>query len=141
MARILIIDDDDAFRAAFAETLNDLGHQPIEAASGRARALKYWPAPNPRLSSSTTRWLAWMAWRCWIHRAIEKKLKSAGLDLSATEALFALKSLRVVDIALADGSTKRCVTQPTQRVAAILRALGISAIKPPTPPQHDKIIL
>jgi len=76
-----------------------------------------------------------------IHRAIEKKLKAAGLDLSATEALFALKSLRVVDIALADGSTKRCVTQPTQRVAAILRALGISAIKPPTPPQHDKIIL
>jgi DNA-binding NtrC family response regulator len=36
MARILIIDDDDAFRAAFAETLTDLGHEPIEAASGRA---------------------------------------------------------------------------------------------------------
>src|ERR1700757_1465268 len=63
-----------------------------------------------------------------IHRAIEKKLKAAGPDLSATEALFALKSLRVVDIALADGSSKRCVTQPTQSGAAILRALGISAI-------------
>ena len=59
-----------------------------------------------------------------IHRAIEKKLKSAGLDLSATEALFALKSLPVVDIALANGGTKRCVTHPTQRVATILRALG-----------------
>jgi DNA-binding NtrC family response regulator len=35
MARVLIIDDDDAFRAAFAETLTDLGHEPIEAASGR----------------------------------------------------------------------------------------------------------
>jgi two-component system NtrC family response regulator len=35
MARILIIDDDDAFRAAFAETLTVLGHEPIEAASGR----------------------------------------------------------------------------------------------------------
>jgi two-component system NtrC family response regulator len=35
MARILIIDDDEAFRAAFAETLADLGHEPIEAASGR----------------------------------------------------------------------------------------------------------
>jgi hypothetical protein len=74
------------------------------------------------------------------HRAIEKKLKSAGLDLSATEALFALRSVRV-DSALADGSTKRCVTQPTQRVAAILRALEISDIKPPTPPKHDKTIL
>jgi transposase len=76
-----------------------------------------------------------------IHRTIEKKLKSAGLDLSATEALSALKSLRVVDIALADGSTKRCVTQPTPRVAAIVRALDISAIKPPTPPQNDQTVL
>jgi transposase len=76
-----------------------------------------------------------------IHRGIEKKLKAAALDLSATEALSALKSLRVVDIALADGSTKRCVTQPTQRVAAILRALNISDIKPPTPPQGDQTLL
>jgi two-component system NtrC family response regulator len=36
MARILIIDDDEAFRAAFAETLADLGHEPVEVASGRA---------------------------------------------------------------------------------------------------------
>jgi DNA-binding NtrC family response regulator len=35
MARILIIDDDRAFRAAFAETLTYLGHEPMEAASGR----------------------------------------------------------------------------------------------------------
>jgi hypothetical protein len=47
----------------------------------------------------------------------------------------------VVDIALANGTTKRCVTQPTQRVAAILRALDISGIKPPTPPQHDTTVL
>jgi hypothetical protein len=47
----------------------------------------------------------------------------------------------VVDIAFADGSIKRCVTQPTHRVAAILRALDISAIMPPTPPQHDQTVL
>jgi hypothetical protein len=35
-----------------------------------------------------------------LHRAIEKKLKAARLDLSATEALTALKSVRVVDIDL-----------------------------------------
>jgi hypothetical protein len=38
-----------------------------------------------------------------IHRAIEKKLKAAGLDLSAADAL---KTVRVVDIALGDGSTQ-----------------------------------
>jgi DNA-binding NtrC family response regulator len=35
MARILIVDDDTAFRAAFAETLTYLGHEPIEAGGGR----------------------------------------------------------------------------------------------------------
>jgi hypothetical protein len=42
-----------------------------------------------------------------LHRAIEKKLKAARLDLSATEALTALKSVRVVDINLGDGTAKR----------------------------------
>ena len=71
-----------------------------------------------------------------IHRAIEKKLKAAGLDLSATEALNALKSVRVVDIALGNGAPpKRCVTRGTQRAAAVLRALAITDLDPPTPPQ------
>jgi DNA-binding NtrC family response regulator len=35
MARILIIDDDKAFRSVLAETLRDLGHTPIEAPSGQ----------------------------------------------------------------------------------------------------------
>src|SRR5262245_46500064 len=36
MARILIIDDDTAFRSVLAETLRDLGHTPIEAPNGEA---------------------------------------------------------------------------------------------------------
>jgi hypothetical protein len=53
-----------------------------------------------------------------IHRALEKKLKAAGLDISATEALNALKCVRVVDFSLGDSATKRSVTRPTQRAAA-----------------------
>ena len=45
-----------------------------------------------------------------LHRALEKKLKAAGIELSATEALGALKTIRVVDIDLGNGETKRCVT-------------------------------
>jgi transposase len=75
-----------------------------------------------------------------IHRAIEKKLKAAALDLSATEALNALKSVRVVDIALGDGSTKRCVTRGSQRAAIVLRALGITDLDPPTPPQPGETV-
>ena len=36
MATILIVDDDDALRQAIAMTLEDLGHQPAEAADGEA---------------------------------------------------------------------------------------------------------
>jgi transposase len=76
-----------------------------------------------------------------LHRAIEKKLKAARLDLSATEALSALKSIRVVDIDLGDGTTKRSVTTGTQRAAAVLRALGITCREPPTPPIGSQTLM
>jgi transposase len=68
-----------------------------------------------------------------LHRAIEKKLKAAKLDLSATEALTALKTVRVVDIDLGNGTRKRCVTRGSQRAAQILHALGVTEFDPPTP--------
>ena len=76
-----------------------------------------------------------------LHRAIEKKLKAAALDLSATEALTALKSVRVVDIDLGDGTSKRSVTRGTQRAASLLRALGITDLDPPAPPQLGQTVM
>jgi len=74
-----------------------------------------------------------------IHRGIEKKLKSAGPDLSATEALAALKSLRVVDIALVPRRHQTSAS-PSQRSAS--RAYcGSLTPKPPTPPHRDKTVL
>ena len=69
-----------------------------------------------------------------IHRALEKKLKAPGLDLSATHALAALRTGRVVDSDLGDGNTKRSVRRGPARAAQILSALGISERNPPTPP-------
>ena len=76
-----------------------------------------------------------------IHRAIEKKLKAARFDLSATEALSALKSIRVVDIDLGDSTTKRSVTAGTQRATAVLRALGITNRDPPIPPIGSQTLM
>jgi transposase len=76
-----------------------------------------------------------------LHRAIEKKLKAAAIDISATEALSILKSVRVVDIALGNGTTKRSVTTPSPRAAAILRAIGIADLEPPTPPTLGQTIM
>jgi hypothetical protein len=63
-----------------------------------------------------------------LHRAIEKKLKAARLDLSATEPLAALKSVRVVDLNLGNGHSKRSVTPGTPRVCAVLRASASSTL-------------
>ena len=73
-----------------------------------------------------------------LQRAIEKKLKAAGLDLSASEALSALKTVRVVDIDLGDGKNKRCVTSGSQRAARILSVLGIKDRQVPNPPEQPK---
>jgi transposase len=69
-----------------------------------------------------------------LHRAIEKKLKAAGLDLSSTEALQALRSVRVVDFTIGAGQRQRTVTRGTDRAARVLTALGITELDPPTPP-------
>ena len=76
-----------------------------------------------------------------LHRAIEKKLKAAGIDLSATEALTAVKSVRVVDIDLGNAMTKRSVTRGTQRAATVLRALRIEDLDPPVPPTPGQTVM
>ena len=76
-----------------------------------------------------------------IHRALEKKLKAAGLDLSATQALTALKCVRVVDFKLGDGAIKRAVTRPTPRAALVLRAVGVTTLDPPAPPRPNETLM
>ena len=53
----------------------------------------------------------------------------------------ALKSVGVVDIALGDGSTKRCLTRGTQCAAAVLGALSITDLDPPTTPQPCEFVM
>jgi transposase len=65
-----------------------------------------------------------------LDRALEKKLKAAGLDLSSKEAWQILQTVRVVEIELEHGNQKRSVTHGTARAATILRALGIKNLDP-----------
>jgi transposase len=76
-----------------------------------------------------------------IHRALEKKLKAARLDLSASQALRALKTVRVVDIVRADGSIKRSVTPGSADAARVLRAVGVDQLQPPTPKNGPEEVL
>lgn len=65
-----------------------------------------------------------------LHRAMEKKLKAAGVDLSATEALQVLRTVRVVDLRVGD-QFRRTVTRGTARAVRVLSALGITDRDPP----------
>lgn len=65
-----------------------------------------------------------------LDRALEKKLKSAGMDLSSKQAWQTLKTVRVVDIDLGNGEHKQSVTQGSRRAAAILSTLGIKDLDP-----------
>jgi transposase len=56
-----------------------------------------------------------------IYRELEKKLKVAGEDLSTTEVV---RSVKVIDLTLADSRPKRCVTRANERAARVLRALA-----------------
>jgi transposase len=76
-----------------------------------------------------------------LHRAIEKKLRTAGLDLSSTEALQLLRTVRVVDFVLGDGQTKRTVTRGSSRAARVLSALGITDLDPPVPPMEAATVV
>jgi len=65
-----------------------------------------------------------------LDRALEKKLKSAKIDISSQEAWQLLKTVRVVDIDLGNGEQKRSVTHGSARAERILRAVGVKDLDP-----------
>ena len=65
-----------------------------------------------------------------VDRALEKELKSAGLDLSSREAWQILRTVRVVEIDLGGGKCQRSVTRGSGRAAQILKALNITDLNP-----------
>lgn len=65
-----------------------------------------------------------------LDRAIDKKLKAAGLPLSSQEALKALRTVHVVDIQV-HGGRQRGVTAGRRRAREVLAALGITDREPP----------
>jgi transposase len=65
-----------------------------------------------------------------LDRALEKKLKAAGMDLSSREAWQVLRTVRVVEIDVGQPKPQRSVTRGSGRAARILKALEISNLNP-----------
>jgi transposase len=74
-----------------------------------------------------------------LDRALEKKMKSTGIDLSSRQAWQTLRTVRVVDIDLGNGEHKQSVTQGSSRAAMILRTLGIRALDPAPQKGHERV--
>ena len=70
-----------------------------------------------------------------LERLLERRLKEAGIDLSAPDAWEALATVRLVTFHLARQPVRRGVSGGSPHARQILNALGISDLKPPTPPE------
>jgi len=69
-----------------------------------------------------------------IERMLERALKDAGVPLSAQAALTALQTIRHVRVQV-DGEERTGVTAGSDRARQVLRALNITDLRPPTPPE------
>lgn len=76
-----------------------------------------------------------------IERLLERRLKEAGVDLSAPEALEALATVRLVTFRLPRQPARRGVSGGSPHARHVLKALGIRDLKPPTPPQDHETVM
>ena len=72
-------------------------------------------------------------------RVLERRLKDAGLTLSAEQALQALSTIRLVNFKVGGGSVRSGVSVGSAGGRLVLKALGIVKTKPPVPPQTEQV--
>jgi transposase len=73
-----------------------------------------------------------------IERMLERALKDGGVPLSAQAALTALQTIRHVRVHV-DGEERTGVTAGSDRARQVLRALNITDLRPPTPPEGTSV--
>jgi transposase len=76
-----------------------------------------------------------------LERLLERRLKEAGVDLSAPDAWEALATVRVVTFHLAGQPLRRGVSGGSPHARQVLKALGISDLKPPSPPKDQNTVM
>ena len=68
-----------------------------------------------------------------LQRLLERRLARANVNLSAAEALEAVETVRVVTFRLDGQSPRQGVSMGSPRARQVLKALGISCLRPPPP--------
>jgi transposase len=75
-----------------------------------------------------------------LDRALEKKLRAAGSSLSSSVAWQVLETIRCVEVQVGD-RTKLCVTRGSRQATEVLKAVALSGLDPPQPPEQAKTIM
>lgn len=75
-----------------------------------------------------------------LQRLLERRLKDAGVELSAPQALEAVETVRHVTFKLAE-EQRYGVSVPSPRACQVLRALKITNYRPPKPPANDLTVM
>jgi transposase len=75
-----------------------------------------------------------------LQRLLEQRLKEGGVDMSAEEAMQAVQTVRHVSFSIND-QRRSGVSAANPRARQVLQALGISELRPPTPPENEPTTL
>jgi transposase len=75
-----------------------------------------------------------------LDRALEKSLHAAGSQLSSPFAWRVLEMVRCVEVDLGP-RRKLCVTRGNQHVAEVLKAVGVTELDPPPPPEDRPCLM
>lgn len=72
-------------------------------------------------------------------RLLERRLKESAVKLSAQQALQALATIRIVSFRLDEKRRRTGVGAGSPHARQVLKALGITNVKPPAPPEDDQV--
>jgi transposase len=76
-----------------------------------------------------------------VQRLLHHRLEQAGIDFSAERAMQALSTLRLVTLRLDDQSERRGVSGGCPDARRVLKGLGVTDLRPPDPPAHEKTVM
>ncbi len=76
-----------------------------------------------------------------VQRLLHRRLERAGVDFSPERAIQALSTLRVVTLRLDDQPERQGVSGGCPDARRVLKALGLTELRPPAPPENEKTVV